>query len=410
LIRFYGGKPRAGKTKGAVLWMVEMVRTTHLPIVTNVAVRLHPWIDGKGVARPGLLEVLRRRYGTTFDIERRLYCLKHDEVRRFYGIRPIIPRDPDAPRETLIVPEQSDGTWKFDANVFPGCVQIIDEAHVYFPGAAVCHQKNMKVTPELLGWATQAGRCGDRCVFISQVLMNVDKQLRGVAQECEWYTNHRHARLGPFRQSDKITRKVYAQVPPGESETPLAKETVQYEREDIDGSYDTAAGVGVSGNSAADIGERAKGFPTYFIPVLIGVAAFAMLFFYWGIQKAVKVAFSLDGREKPVAVAGSSTNTFSAPTNPPPWLVALNARLGQLEVSKGHSEKSVASSVRRVERKTETNCVVAVSQGRAGFAVAFSDGVIINATSVRELGREYIVDGVSYPRSTDRLVPRVSSR
>jgi len=87
-------------------------------------------------------------------------------------------------------------------------------------------------------------------------LLNI---LRGVAQECEWYTNHRHARLGPFRQSDKITRKVYAQVPPGESETPLAKETVQYEREDIDGSYDTAAGVGVSGNSAADIGASLFG-------------------------------------------------------------------------------------------------------------------------------------------------------
>jgi len=392
LIRFFGGKPRGGKTKGAVLWMIEMLRTTHMPIVTNAAIRLHPWVDGKGVPRRGLLEMLRRRYGKTFDAERRIYFLKHEEVRRFYGIRPIIPSDPDLPATIEIVPVQADGTWKFDANKYPGCVQIVDEAHVYFPGMAVAKQKGMSVTPELLGWGSQAGRCGDRCVFISQVLMNVDKQLRGVAQDCTWFTNHRHCRLGPFRQSDKITSKIYAQVPPGESETPLAKETIQYEREDIDGSYDTAAGVGVSGNSAADIGERAKGLPTWFIPVLVGAACVAMLFFYWGIQKAVKVAFAMDAKEKPKVVATVGSNA-------PPALSLASVGIPAFAAPR-LPQTLPESKSRRVEKPgtVNTNRVVAFSRGKAGTAVTFGDGITILAQDFKEIGREYFVDGVIYPR------------
>lgn len=269
MIRFVGGKPRAGKTKRIVIWIVEILRTTKMPVVTNVAMRLHPWVDGKGVPHAGLLRDLQDQYGTTFDAERRIYFLKYEEVRRFYAVRPIVPKEDWEKVQIEIVPDTGDGHWHFDANKYPGCCYVIDEAHVFFPGAAIAANKGMLVTAELLGWASQAGRCGDLAMFLSQVLMNVDKKLRGVAQECWWMTNHVHVAFGPFRQPDRISYIEYATTPPAAGEVWLRRGVLRYDRNKVDGWYDTAAGVGVTGNAVADIGRRAKGLHVAWLAVII---------------------------------------------------------------------------------------------------------------------------------------------
>lgn len=310
MIRFVVGKMRGGKTKRLVIWIIEMLRTTNLPIVTNAALELKPWVDGAGVARPGLLKVLERKYNTTFDAERRIVLISNEEVKRFYAIRPRIPRDDWEPREILTVPVDPSGQWRFDARKYSSCCYGIDEAHVYFPGAAV--SADYKPSPELLGWASQCGRMGDQCLFLTQVPENVNKRLRTQSQECWVMTNHRHNSMGfLFRQPDQISEVVYAQTPPGPGEKPMRMGMVFYKRHEIDSSYNTSAGVGVVGATSADIGRKARGLPWYTFP--IGVLLAGWLFWWaWGYVSKV-ASMALQGEKRaPTQIAGS-TNA-SAPT------------------------------------------------------------------------------------------------
>jgi len=302
---FYSGLPRSGKTKAAVIWMLGRLRHYRRPIVTNVALELKPWVDGKGVSRPGLLWILRERYGSTFDAERRLCFLDYEQVRRFYAVRPVIPGDFGAAdgvalkaRTVLHIDDPGEGDWLFDANKYPACDYIIDEAHVFWPSQGMPSFKVRPVTAECLGYMSQAGRGGDEVLILTQVLTNVNVKLRTLSQECHWFTNRAHMVFGPWRQSDKITEHVYSSTPPGAGEIPLKRTALSYNRWDIESSYDTAKGVGVTGNAVADIGVRARGWPMWTIALIIAACAFGFLGFTIGVKKAASYALGIGGGKK----------------------------------------------------------------------------------------------------------------
>lgn len=399
MIRFIGGKPRAGKTKRAVVWIIEILRTTSLPIVTNIALELKPWVDGKGKPRRGLLRVLQDKYGSTFDAERRLFLLADQDVRRFYSIRPKVPKESWESVEVLRVPECEDGKWRFDGDKYSSCAYLIDEAHVYFPGAAVAGTKGMRLTPELLGYASQAGRCGDLVFFLSQVLMNVDKQLRGVAQECHWMTNHVHCQMGPFRQGDRISYRVYATTPPATGEVWLTKGSLRYERDDIDSSYNTAAGVGVTGNTAADIGRKAKGIPSYFIGLLIlGLAMGAYLFFF-GVKGAAQKYFAMNPAEKR---AGQQTNAPAGDGFSQAQLAHLEKMLSAVKAERGAVvplgvPASSPAGAAVATPKAEPPVVVSWCRSGNQVAAVFKDGSVLWGGALVVWGSTVVIDGVRYP-------------
>lgn len=281
---FYGGKQRAGKTKVVVIELVRVLRQTVLAIVTNIALELKPWVDGGGVARKGLLRELTDRFGETFDAERRIRFLQPEEVGRFYGVRPRLPREDWGAREERSVSKHPDGRFHYDGDRYQRCVYAIDEAHDYFPGAAIGggRAEGFDVS-ETLSWASQSARIGDEVHMISQVPKNVNKRVRDMCQECWWMTNHRHMSVGPFRQPDWISYRVFQTTPPGESETPLRVGKLRYDREFIDSIYNSNKGNTVVGTTIGDIGVRAHGLPLYTVPIAIGCVCVGAYFGYKGI-------------------------------------------------------------------------------------------------------------------------------
>lgn len=296
MIRFFCGKQRGGKTKRVVIWLIEILRTTRYPIVTNLALELGPWVDGAGVARRGLLRVLQDRYGTDFDAKRRLTIIEDvKELRRFYSYRPRIPSNTWDNVEMLRLPEPADGKFRFDGDRYPGVVYMLDEVHMVFPGMNMNAPKEDRMSVEAVEYASQAGRCGDLVFAISQVPNNVDVKFRGQAQECHWLTNHVHLQLGPFRQPDRISYRVYSSTPPAAGEQWLARGLVRYRRDDIESCYNTSRGAAVQGTTAADIGRRAKGAPFWAIGLLIALIMFAAWGVYYGATASARAYFRMKG-------------------------------------------------------------------------------------------------------------------
>lgn len=370
-----------------------------------MAIKMHPWVDGKGKAHKGLLRTLQDKYGETFDAERRIYLLKHEEVPRFYGIRPEIPDDQDEPVVIKEVPRSD--MWKFNSNEYSNCCYVIDEAEVYFPSAAVDAQRANHENPELLQWAKQAGRGGDDAIFLSQNLTWISIKLRKTCQECWWMVNHAHIPFSIFRRPDHITEETYMNCPPGQGEVYLRKTKLTYNREEIEGCYNTAEGVGVTGNSAADIGQRAKGIHWAWIPAGIVVIAIAAMFGLRAVGAAVKG--SLAGRGSAYVKATTRTNAQGQVVSLEPGRdgftdeqrATLFAVFGKM--TNWFTSKDISTNTKPVLQTgypTETNLtVVALVKGTQGTAVGLSDGSTFLAEGkVGDFGRELLIDGVWYRR------------
>lgn len=389
--RGVGGKPRAGKTKSMAIWIKERLRTTRRAIVTNMAIELHPWVDGKGVAHRGLLRTLKDEYGETFDAERRIYFLKHEEVKRFYAIRPRIPKEESEPREVLIVPKGD--AWFFDGNKYRGVDYVIDEAHVYFPSQSVNAKAASLEDPELLQWATQAGREGDEAFFLSQNLVWISVRLRGTMQECWWLENHAHLSWSMFRRPDRITRQVYSSTPPKDGEMPMRTETLFYDKASINGIYDTGKGVGVSGEVEADIGQRAKGLHWGFIPAgIVGMGVVALLLL-WGFKGVVTAAFHKQQSGARAAATVHGSNQVAS------LLAVESASISNLWRAIGSLTNKVAVSAPAPGPAVrEADTVVGWTKGSAGFACVLLDGTVFSAQRLEDGGRELLIDGRIYKK------------
>lgn len=389
---FYSGKPRAGKSKAAVMWLIERLRFTKRAIVTNMALKMDPWVDGKGVARPGLLDVLQRKYGSTFDAKRRVYLLKDDEVRNFFRIRPVVPEHEWEAVEIRMIPESGDDRWRFDADRYPACDYIIDEAHEYFPRQGLPSYKQRPFSGEMLGYATQAGRGGDENIYISQLPNNTNLQLRGVCQECHWFVNHAHLLVGPFRKANKITYDVYCNTPPAAGEERLKRTTLHYDRWDIESCYNTAEGGGVRGNAAADIGLRAKGLPSWSIAVLIGIAILGFL----GLAKAARVgaAYAVGGSAPKKAASVAPERLFS-----PAQTEALKRMLVEARVA----NVTMNTVGRSVDRKDVPEQVKARGWAKVGekYAVFLANGETVWGRRLWTEGKVVLLDNQDFELATE---------
>lgn len=394
--RFISGVPRAGKTKRAVIEIIDLLRNTHMPIATNIALELNPWVDGAGISHKGLLRGLFDKYGSDFGARERIYLLSKEQVTRFYAWRPLRGKLWDTVSE---LPGDTYGQFTFDGDHYASVAYFIDEAHVPFPSAAVVEKARM-AGPEVLGYASQCGRCGDLVFFISQVLMNVDKRLRGVAQECWWMTNHVHQQFGMFRQADKISFRVYGSVPPTPGQQWLAKGTLHYDRTLIDGAYDTGKGVGVSGSVGADIGRRAKGIPIKWIWVAILLCAIGAWTAYYAVKVSAQKYFAMG---KAAQAAEHPPAAFSA---------AQLAQLDRMLANAG--EQAARKIIQFTNLNTHTTTTTTSNpnspttnlptikgwtKGQNGYAIVWNDGQVSLANSLQEKGRQLIIDGQPFERT-----------
>jgi len=378
MITFDSGKPGGGKTKLAVMELVDELRRSKRFIVTNMAIRLDPWVDGAGVPRAGLCRAMMDKYGDNFDARDRVVLLTDEQVKRFYAVR---PRMVDGFREVRTLPPEADGRFRLNhAAGDEGVCYFVDEAHEFFSA-----RDWAKTGKEVLSWASQQRRAGDDAWFVTQVVGNVEKQLRGVSQQCVLVVNHRLQSLGFFRQPDIISARWYSSTPPSGTESPLRKEVVKYDREFIHGIYDTAAGVGVSGKGA-DIKQRAKGL--HWSAVVFFVAGlFALVYFgAAGIRKAVGAVTQIPSAPRqitdsaPVAVPQLAAIAASAPVLPP-------------VVPQAPSADVVRSLERLPNLKPWAVNWTSAKGEKANAAVQLSNKVILVGTTLEVVNGGLLLDG-----------------
>jgi len=254
-ISFVTGKPGAGKGLYALQNIVdELVKGTR-PIVTNLAIKMDPWLSGDGKPQAGLLAYLQRKFGQTFDAEKRVVLLTDEQCSEFYRWRY------DRQRCELVelpITETSKGgaCSAFDttlASAHGGIFYVIDEVWKFF-GA-----RDWATTGKgALFYAAQHRKLGDDVLLVTQSSKQVDSGLRLLAQDFHQVRNHSLERIGIFRQPGVFTVSVFADIPTPSSE-PQTRTVFKLDAPGLGGSYDTSAGVGIIGRTTADVGKRKKG-------------------------------------------------------------------------------------------------------------------------------------------------------
>lgn len=384
MLRFITGQTGGGKTKFATALVIDELRETDRPIVLSMALRLHPWVNGKGTPYPGLLHILESVYGSTFDAERRIYFLSEPEIPRFFAVRLRIPSDPSEPREVVTIPTHESGRWVFDAKAMGvgGCCFIIDEAHEYFRQSDWA-----KIGTETQSWASQNRRSGDDAWLLTQQAELVAKPFRRQSLECYWMVNLAYKQLGWFRREDRIKYYLHVNTPPNPSDKPLRTGGLTYPRGRLEACYDTAGGAGVRG-ACADIGKRAKGLSMGWIPILfVGVVALLVMALS-GCRTALENKLS-GKKSKPGAAPVAVVAAPPAPSGP-----------GSHSPGMGPVLTEPAGSSSRLARLAESTNAVVIGWGGLPpkIIVQFAGGRYETASEVIPAGGHVVVDGVLYKR------------
>lgn len=327
------GKPGGGKGLLSVQQLVDEIRLGKRCVITNLPVRMHPWVNGHFDPMIGLKAYLLKTYGQDFDCEKRVFILDDDDAGAFYLWRVVEGKltkaqcsvrtvNKDGISEERVMDFETDLAVKAG-----GVLYIIDEAWKFYSA------RNWQRTGEgMLFYSAQHRHFGDDVLIVTQHTKQIDPAVYRVAQDF-WVTkNHSKMSIGIFRQPDVFTVAIYDQAPTGAALEPMSRKVFRLDKRGLAQCYDTSAGIGITGRAMADIGARRKGLPWWGIFVLAGVLAIAAWLALkgglWGLRKGT------------AAVVGGGAVHASA---------TVQAK-----------SVSVASQAPAVEKQSETNRVYCV--------------------------------------------------
>lgn len=293
--RFITGDTGASKSGFASgVRVLECLANTDRFVVTNLALRWDPWVDGKGVARIGLQRLAEELFPWADTVEWRSRVFFFPDLRTcpeaFSQIRWFFLYRPRLKDGEYVLERWDECLMKCKEGTrevvlfgcppgLPRCHYLIDEAHEFF-GAE--DWTSLEKTHR--SYVSQNRRTGDEVDIITQVPSNVAAPLRKLAVECYYLVNH--SKLNAFlvaRQPAVISVRVYKRVDWKRADPVLRAWVVKGARRWREG-YDSAAGAGVAGGAAADFGERAKGMPVSLF--LVGLLVLLFLLFA-GCQRGI---------------------------------------------------------------------------------------------------------------------------
>jgi len=279
MIHMVVGKPRNGKGLYCMRKIVEQLRDTKRHVVTNMVLHLdvlQDYLHAQGInvhvrdrvtlIDPNDIEAMRWFFCIR-DNGRRLekppgFNEKKSEVRVDYTP---LAQDPFYRVNAQLV--KDDGS----PGDLSGIFYCIDEAHTIWPA------RGWSGTSEhVIFHMSQHAKLNEEIIFQTQSVKMVDSVISRLAQDFVYCTNHRIQKFGKFRGSNKFTARTYQGPVQSASE-----ETLNVEEYPLDlalaACYDTSAGVGMSGGSSADKGQRATGWPLW--SIWAGLAAAVVLAF-----------------------------------------------------------------------------------------------------------------------------------
>lgn len=282
MISFVTGKPGGGKGLLSVQLIVDELRFGKRPIITNLPLRLFPWVNGKMQAMIGLQAYLFREYGTDFDCEKRVFILDDDEAGQFYLWRVVKTENggvklQKAQANVKVV--EKDGIreervmdFETTIHVDSGPVfYVIDEAWKFYGS------RNWQKTGEgMLFYSAQHRHFGDDVLIVTQHTKQIDPAILRVAQDFWTVTNHGNLTFGFFRQPAVFHVRIFDSPPTGASMTPMSRKIFRLDRSGIAQCYDTSAGVGIAGRAVADLGSRKRGLPVWMMVAFAIVAIFCL--------------------------------------------------------------------------------------------------------------------------------------
>jgi hypothetical protein len=270
VINLITGKPGGGKGRLSIELIADEIRHGTRAIITNLPVRLLPWVNGKGKPQLGLENYLSFKYGKTFNVHDRVFVLSDDQAMEFYLYR-----------------SESGKLVKCEASYRTQIKDGIEEKRVmdYDTGIAVknggvlyCIDEAWKIFGSRNWWKTSEGMIfytaqhrhfGDDVMVVCQQTKQIDTAIVRVAENFWVVTNHGNKVIGWFRRPSVFEVNIYDSAPTGAKQTPMATKYFRLDPEGLAQCYDTSAGVGIVGRTMADIGSRKRGLPVWTIPVAL---------------------------------------------------------------------------------------------------------------------------------------------
>jgi hypothetical protein len=285
-ISFITGKPGAGKGVMSMKQIVDELVNGKRHIICNTPIRIVPWIFGNGSPQMGLKAYLQKTYdGKDFDCDKRVHILTDEQAEEFYLWRYNGTEMQRAACDVKVSKEGEERIMQFDTHLASqtgSVLYVLDEAWKFFGS------RNWQKTGEgMLFYSAQHRHFGDDVLIVTQHTKQIDPAIQRVAQDFWVVKNHSKLSIGLFRQPDLFSVAIYDQAPTGSTQTPMTRKVFRIDTKGICQTYDTSAGVGLSGRFAADVGGRKKGFAWYwlalgcviviailcYIPHLMGLAA-----------------------------------------------------------------------------------------------------------------------------------------
>jgi len=247
-VKLVTGEPGAGKTLYVMRALMDTITRTAAPIVTNMPIKVEPWMFG-GKPMMGLRSYLEQRYGDTFDIDSRLRFITDEECAEFYshrgfGIDVEVVRNAKGDPVELDIQKASEGE---------GVCYVIDECWKFF-GA----RDGQTTGAALTFYAKQHRKLGDDVWLCTHDYKDVDTAIRRVVEQTILMRNHGRMRIGWFRQPRYFTAEHYAKIPSGVG-SQMNTDRFTLDVEGLCQCYDTSAGVGLAGGVAADTKAKKSG-------------------------------------------------------------------------------------------------------------------------------------------------------
>lgn len=272
MITFVTGKPGDGKSMYAMRLIARSIMESERFIVTNVPVKV-----------PELRAYLCAK-GWSGDLNERLLLLRHEEVFEFYRFRSgsyVLPPSPDwvaakedggrkLKRPEFIAAMQAQlDLMRTHPEALTPCEYHIDEAHDYFSA-----REWADTGRGLLWYASKHRHLHDEVVFYTQVMANVEKQLRGLAGETVRVRNQLRMSWGPFRKAPIFRVYHYYGAPEKtDSVTPYNQSVMNLDVNGLAKTYNSAGALNVH-RSPEQITNRAP-LPYWVLP--LAIVAFVVL-------------------------------------------------------------------------------------------------------------------------------------
>lgn len=394
------GLPGNGKGVMGATMIVEELRLGKRPIITNFATEKLPWVTKHHEPRIGLRSYLLKTYDDDFDCRERIFRVSDMAMQNFYlyralnrkqveklgaahlvGYRQVLPTDGIMSDAEFRLHQDyqlyvCDHELKTDKHGRGHCDQfnavllehsgphlnLADECWKFWPA------RGWQSTSEAdVYYNAQHRHFGDDNVYLTQRHNDIDSIIVDRCQECILMTHHGKLSFGIFRQPNVFRVAIY-NGRPMPSKEPMSTRIIRPDVKGLLQTYDTSAGIGISGRGAADTKERKKGgLPFWSMPLIVLAVLFAI---GYGIKGGASYAVGLVNGKK-------HEKANSAKLSGPAKTTAENTNRHR------PSENSDAVPVERPEEISTGETGRLVCRGyfiAGGNAVAFlSDGSTVDA-------------------------------